>query len=227
MRELYLLPRWEQRALLLLSLLLLLGIAVRVSVQQFTVRDPPDMEDFIGETRAILAAFDEADSLKKSAGPPAGALEKVVSPPIPGNPGSRRQFPPHPVDINRADSAQLLPLPGIGPVFAGRIVRYRNLLGGFVSASQLEEVYGLKPQTVREISDFLIIDTSAIRRIHLDTSSFRNMLRHPYLGIEEVKALMLFRDFRARTGSREAWDVSAVLPDSTLERVLPYLQFDH
>ncbi len=46
------------------------------------------------------------------------------------------------VDLNTADSVTLLSLYGIGPSFAKRIMKYRNLLGGFYNKTQLLEVYG-------------------------------------------------------------------------------------
>jgi len=46
------------------------------------------------------------------------------------------------IDLNEADSLELQYLPGIGPVFASRIVRFRESLGGFHHVSQLMDVYG-------------------------------------------------------------------------------------
>ncbi|MEM9858315.1 MAG: helix-hairpin-helix domain-containing protein, partial [Bacteroidota bacterium] len=45
-------------------------------------------------------------------------------------------------DINEADTTQLKQLKGIGSVFSRRILKYRKLLGGFVTSDQLSEVYG-------------------------------------------------------------------------------------
>ena len=36
------------------------------------------------------------------------------------------------MDLNTVDSIQLLGVKGVGPVFAHRIINYRNVLGGFV-----------------------------------------------------------------------------------------------
>jgi len=51
------------------------------------------------------------------------------------------------LDINTSDSSALVTLPGIGPVLSMRIIRYRNLLGGFWSVNQLKEIYGLPEET--------------------------------------------------------------------------------
>ena len=44
------------------------------------------------------------------------------------------------IDIAAADSAELRRVPGIGPVLSSRIVRYRQILGGFYRVDQLQEV---------------------------------------------------------------------------------------
>jgi competence protein ComEA len=47
------------------------------------------------------------------------------------------------VEINRADSAKLTQVKGIGAGFASRIIKYRTQLGGFVKKEQLMEIYGI------------------------------------------------------------------------------------
>ena len=46
------------------------------------------------------------------------------------------------VDINTADSLDLQQLTGIGPSFSKRIIKYRELLGGYYDIKQVLEVYG-------------------------------------------------------------------------------------
>ena len=214
-RDLYLLPRGEQRALILLSLLLILGIIVRASVQLLPERTPPGMEQFVQESRAIMAALEQEDSLNRSKNQYPGTKDPDRSPQL------------SPININTADSIQLLPLPGIGPVYAGRIIKYRNLLGGFAVIDQLYEVYGLKEETIRLIGDHIKVDSTAIRKINLDSASFRKLLRHPYLQLEDVKALVNYRDFRGRIGSFQEVRDNNLLPDSTLKKISPYIQFNY
>ena len=47
------------------------------------------------------------------------------------------------VELNTADTTILKKVPGIGSTFARRIMKYRELLGGFYDVSQLAEVYGI------------------------------------------------------------------------------------
>lgn len=70
-----------------------------------------------------------------------------------------KPIPSFPVELNSSDSLTLLTLPGIGPVFAGRIIKYRNAKGGFHQKEELKEVYGLPPETWAKIADKVYADT--------------------------------------------------------------------
>ncbi len=50
---------------------------------------------------------------------------------------------PAPVDINKAGSAELESLPGIGPRTAQKIIEHRNRFGRFRTAPQLMLVEGI------------------------------------------------------------------------------------
>jgi DNA uptake protein ComE-like DNA-binding protein len=223
-REFYLLPRGEQRALILLSLLLILSMVFRITVQLLPERKPEGLEELEREARLIRASYALADSLRQARSDSIRqnrAGNPLYSVPEPYQVRTRASAAR--IDINRADSAALLPLPGIGPVFAGRIIKYRNLLGGFLRVEQLLEVYGMPVETLNLIRDKIEIDTSAIRKIQLDSASFRELLRHPYFDLENVKALLDYRDFSGVIQTpRELLD-NSILTDSVLQRVLPYL----
>jgi len=57
------------------------------------------------------------------------------------------------VELNSADSTELVQLTGIGSVFANRILKYRELLGGFYSTAQLLEVYNFHVETFKKIEN--------------------------------------------------------------------------
>ena len=112
-----------------------------------------------------------------------------------------------------------------GPVFAGRILKYRNLLGGYYRVEQLSEIYGMKQETVELVSPFLYIDTLGLKKLYINLSGFRDLLRHPYLEYEDVKALMQYMDIMGSIASMEEIRSNGLLADSTLERIAPYLEF--
>lgn len=60
------------------------------------------------------------------------------------------------VDINTADSAELQTLPGIGPVYADRIIKYRSEFGPFESVEQLVQVNGIGEKTLADLLPFIV-----------------------------------------------------------------------
>jgi competence protein ComEA len=57
------------------------------------------------------------------------------------------------INLNQAGSELLQQLPGIGPALAGRIIEYRNQVGGFGSVDQLQEVSGIGPSVMNNVRD--------------------------------------------------------------------------
>lgn len=92
------------------------------------------------------------------------------------------------VELNTADSAMLDAVRGIGPYYAKKIIRYRELLGGYHSLEQLKEVKMTYFNTDSAGLHFSV-DPALIRQRDLDTMSFKAVLRHPYLEYENVQAI--------------------------------------
>ncbi len=128
------------------------------------------------------------------------------------------------IEINTATAADFMKLSGIGPVLSERIVKYRDLLGGFYSLEQLKEVYGLPEETLSRIGAQLAVDSTALSRININFAGTNELARHPYLGWKEARRIV---DYRGKTGFIE--DKYQLLQDSVLSstifrRVVPYLQ---
>jgi len=97
------------------------------------------------------------------------------------------------IEMNRADTADFSRLPGIGAVLSARIVKYRNLLGGFVEKRQLLEVYGIDSLLYRRCIPYLFVDTLALVKLDVNHDSFGRFLRHPYLEAADVELLFRYR----------------------------------
>jgi len=130
------------------------------------------------------------------------------------------------VDINHADSAGLVVLRGIGPVLAARIIKFRNLIGGYASTEQLREVYGLSPETFELIRRSVKADTSALRRIDINTCDYKTISELIYLEKFEVSSILKYRELKGRIGGiRELVDNRLITQDKAL-KIKPYLKFD-
>jgi len=118
-------------------------------------------------------------------------------------------------DLNHADSLQLISVHGIGPVYAYRIISYRELLGGFYSPDQLLEVYGFTPTQYQELMLRSFLDTSGLRKLDLNRVDAADLSKHPYLDRWYHIAVV-------RSGS-----ILQGYVDSVFIRIRPYLFAGH
>ena len=89
------------------------------------------------------------------------------------------------IDLNSADTTLLKRVPGIGSSFARRIVKYRDLLGGYYVVEQLQEVYGMDRERYDAIHPYFTIGT-AVRTLTLTIDSISY---HPYLSWRHKRTL--------------------------------------
>ncbi len=129
------------------------------------------------------------------------------------------------VEVNTADTTELVAVPGIGPAFARGIVKFRDRLGGFHSLDQLSEVYVLrdKPDAVARIRDKLVVDEGKVHRFPLNTFTAEELGPHPYAGWKLAKALVAYRTQHGPF--RDVADIKGcvLVTDSVYRKLAPYL----
>jgi DNA uptake protein ComE-like DNA-binding protein len=130
------------------------------------------------------------------------------------------------IELNTADSSLLTQLSGIGPVLAARTIRYRNLIGGFSDVSQLGEVFGIQQDLVVRLAPFLSADSSFIRRIPVNTATFNDLTRHPYLNEQQVRGVMNYRRLQNRINNLDELVQNNILKREEAEKIRPYLSFE-
>ena len=97
------------------------------------------------------------------------------------------------VELNTADTADLIAVNGIGPILSTRIIAYRELLGGFHSVNQLTEVFGIDAEKFTVIKSFVKVDSSYIRKININTDQYFNFIKLPYISKSVANAILNFR----------------------------------
>ncbi|MCE5345918.1 MAG: helix-hairpin-helix domain-containing protein [Bacteroidales bacterium] len=130
------------------------------------------------------------------------------------------------LDINSCDSATLVRLPGIGPVLSARIIKYRQLLGGFARADQIKEVYGLPEETYDLIKGRIFIDTLAITRVDVNSAEYKELAHIPYFERYEVTAILRYRELKGRiTGINDLVE-NKLITNEKAAKAGPYIRFE-
>jgi len=127
------------------------------------------------------------------------------------------------VEINSADSATLVEQLLLPPWLSSRVVKYRQLLGGYYAAEQLGEVYGFKPYRLKTSLPFIEIDTLLITKIDLNKASFKEILKHPYISYEMTKEIVNHRDKKGKYNSVDELLELDIIPDTIFSKLQPYL----
>lgn len=126
------------------------------------------------------------------------------------------------LDLNSVDTTDLKRIPGVGSYFARKISRYRQQLGGFVSVEQIKEVGGL-PLGIEKW--FSVEPNAPITRLNVNRASFQELVRHPYLEYEQVKAICNYRQKYGDLRSLRDLRLLEVFTAEQEARVAPYLKF--
>ncbi len=107
---------------------------------------------------------------------------------------SPHKLPKKLVELNSADTSEYNSLKGIGAVFANRIIKYREKLGGFYKTEQLLEVYGFNQEKLDAIKNDIALDSLTIRKININKVTLNDLKTHPYIKYNLANAIVNYRD---------------------------------
>lgn len=130
------------------------------------------------------------------------------------------------IDLAVADSAMLTRVRGLGGWTAKRIVEYREKLGGFVRKEQLLEVYGMKPERYATIKDQLTLGSTQVEKLNINTATFKELLRHPYLEYAVVKNIVNFREKTRLFARIEELQQIELVDGHLFAKIAPYLKVE-
>jgi competence protein ComEA len=128
------------------------------------------------------------------------------------------------LDVNMADSAAFESLPGIGTRLAQRIIKFREKLGGFYSADQVGETFGLPDSTFKKIRSRLTIAEISLKKIDINKATRQELKEHPYLGWNLANAIAEYRIQHGNFNSIEQLKAIPLITEEKFNRLLPYLK---
>lgn len=103
------------------------------------------------------------------------------------------------VELNSADSAALVGLPGIGPYYAKKILLYREKLWNcYADKRQLLEIRGIDSVLFRKIENRIYVEPASVKSVDLYAVSLDSLSRHPYIGHYAARGIVKFREMTAR-----------------------------
>jgi len=127
------------------------------------------------------------------------------------------------IDLNLATTEELRKVYGIGEKLSARIVKYREKLGGFVTKSQLEDVYGLKPEVIQNVWKRFNLKTSTIVKVNINTCSLEDLLKIPYVKYELADEIINERTLREGFKTFEELTKIRNFPTKKIEIIKLYL----
>ena len=136
---------------------------------------------------------------------------------------SNESTEPLSININQADTTTLKKIKGIGSFYSRQIVKYREILGGYISTTQYEEVYLMTSETVNTLKrDTYISADFQPRTINLNSADFKTLLRHPYISYNLASVILTYRQQHGPFSSVEELKNIHLMDDLTFEQLSPY-----
>ena len=125
------------------------------------------------------------------------------------------------VALNRADTALLRRVPGIGSAWAKRIAAYGKRLGGYVAVGQLLELDDFP----KEALPYFRVDSPTPEKLNLNKLTVAQMRRHPYINFFQARAIDDYRRLRGPLHSLDDLRLHRDFKPEDIERLRPYVCF--
>ena len=128
------------------------------------------------------------------------------------------------ISLNTTDSIELQQVKGIGPVLSARIIKYRDKLGGFINVGQLDEVYGLKEETLIMLKETIYQDSLfAIEPININSANYFELSRHPYIDSKIANTILAYRKQHGNFSRLEELNRIHLISEEFYHKIKPYL----
>ncbi|MCG9900739.1 MAG: helix-hairpin-helix domain-containing protein [Hydrotalea sp.] len=130
------------------------------------------------------------------------------------------------IDINKATQEEWKSLPGIGEVISGRIIKFRERLGGFAKIEQVAETYGLADSVFQKIRPKLKLSSISVQKISVLQAEEEVLSAHPYISRSLARAWVQARaGWIAPVGPEQLLQLRG-MDQVLLDKLMPYLSWE-
>ena len=129
------------------------------------------------------------------------------------------------LDLNVATKEELMALKGIGPIYAKRILAYKDILGGYISVDQLGEVYGLKdhPEIIESLKPEIVVSGTGIEKVDVNSAEWKDLVKHPYIDEKVANSIVRMRETHGPYEVLTELKESHLIDEGLYAKISPYL----
>jgi len=129
-------------------------------------------------------------------------------------------------DINEASQEDLMKIFGIGEVLSLRILKQKEILGGFISMEQMKDVWGLSPEVLFELNThFKIVTVPNFKKIAVNDASLKELAQFPYFRYALAKQIITYRSMNGNFKNIEDLAKIKDFPVEKAKIISLYLEF--
>ena len=130
------------------------------------------------------------------------------------------------LDINQATKEDLIKVYGIGPALSDRILKLKDLLGGFVSMEQMNDVWGLSPEVIENLNkNFKVSVLPKVNKVDINNASIKELMLFPYFKYALAKAIVTYRSMNGDFKNNADLTKINGFPNEKLNVISLYLYF--
>lgn len=129
------------------------------------------------------------------------------------------------LDINQATKADLMKISGIGEALSDRILNQKQLLSGFVSMEQMNDIWGLSPEVITSLNNYFKITTLPnINKININSASIKELSQFYYFKGPISRNIVLYRSMNGDIKIEDLTNIKA-FPVDKIKIIALYLEF--
>jgi len=128
------------------------------------------------------------------------------------------------LELNRCDTSEIVVVPQFGSKRAQKLVEYREKLGGFYAFEQVKEIFILQNIEVEFLKKYFTLDVSLIRKININTATYKELVTHPYLDSYLAKIIVNYREKNGKFTSMDELQKTTNAYQELMEKLIYYIE---